>query len=121
MVKLGGFDYSIYIKDNTSESVGTIFYAAPEIIKNLEYDEKCDLWSFGITLYELLFGKLPYGINATTNIIKQSIYYEDNFYYNKFGNPIIDTIFQKLLTLNRKNRVNHKDIFYYIYQNKNIF
>ena len=121
MVKLGGFDYSIYIKDNTSESVGTIFYAAPEIIKNLEYDEKCDLWSFGITLYELLFGKLPYGINATINIIKQSIYYEDNFYYNKFGNPIIDTIFQKLLTLNRKNRVNHKDIFDYIYQNENIF
>ena len=83
LVKLGGFDYSIYIKDNTSESVGTIFYASPEIIKNLEYDEKCDLWSFGITLYELLFGKLPYGINATINIIKQSIYYEDNFYYNK--------------------------------------
>ena len=95
LVKLGGFDYSIYIKDNTSESVGTIFYAAPEIIKNLEYDEKCDLWSFGITLYELLFGKLPYGINATINIIKQSIYYEDNFYYNKFGNPIIDIMKNK--------------------------
>ena len=43
LVKLGGFDHAIYIKDNTSESVGTIFYAAPEIIKNLEYDEKCDL------------------------------------------------------------------------------
>ena len=27
LIKLGGFDYSIYIKDNTSESVGTIFYA----------------------------------------------------------------------------------------------
>ena len=51
-IKLGGFDYSIYIKDNTSESVGTIFYAAPEIIKNLEYDEKCDLWNFGIKFYE---------------------------------------------------------------------
>ena len=33
LVKLGGFDYAIYIKDNTYESVGTIFYAAPEIIK----------------------------------------------------------------------------------------
>ena len=83
LVKLGGFDHAIYIKDNTSESVGTIFYAAPEIIKNLEYDEKCDLWSLGITLHELLFGKLPYGLNATINIIKQSIYYEDNFYYDK--------------------------------------
>ena len=121
LVKLGGFDYAIYIKDNTSESVGTIFYAAPEIIKNLEYDEKCDLWSFGIILHELLFGILPYGKSVTINIIKQSIYYEDNFYYHKYEVPIIDTIFQKLLTLNRKNRVNHKDIFDYIYQNENIF
>ena len=31
-VKLGGFNFSIYIKDNTFESVGSYFYAAPEII-----------------------------------------------------------------------------------------
>ena len=87
----------------------------------MEYDEKCDLWSFGITFHELLFGYLPYGKNPTINIVKQSIYYEDNFYYNNFENPVINTIIGKLLTLNRKNRVNHKDIFDYIYQNKNIF
>ena len=42
-VKLGGFEHAIFIKNNISESVGFYFYAAPEIIKNLEYDEKCDL------------------------------------------------------------------------------
>ena len=89
-VKLGGFDYAIYTKDNTSESVGSYFYAAPEIIKNLEYDEKCDLWSFGITLYELLFEKLPYGRNVTINLIKQSIYYEDNFHYDKTNNDFFN-------------------------------
>ena len=37
-IKLGDFGCSIYIKDNTSEPIGTIFYAAPEIIKNISYD-----------------------------------------------------------------------------------
>ena len=47
-IKLGCFDHAIYIKDKSSEQVGSYFYAAPEIIKNLEYDENCDLWSLGI-------------------------------------------------------------------------
>ena len=48
-------------KDNNYEKIGTLSYAAPEIIKSLKYDEKCDLWSLGITLYESIFGYLPYG------------------------------------------------------------
>jgi serine/threonine protein kinase len=30
-------------------------YTAPEIINNLEYDEKSDIWSIGIIIYELYF------------------------------------------------------------------
>ena len=121
LVKLSGFDYAIYIKDNTSESVGSIFYAAPEIIKNLEYDEKCDLWSLGINLYELLFLKLPYGKNVTINIIKHSICYEDNFCYDKTNSDEINYIFQNLLTLNRKNRINHRKFFDFLFKIQNIF
>ena len=64
VTKLGDFGCSIFIKDNTSDSIGTILYAAPEILQNLPYDEKCDLWSLGVTLHELYFGLLPYGPSA---------------------------------------------------------
>ena len=39
-VKLGGFGCSIMTKDNNYEKIGTLSYAAPEIIKSLKYDEK---------------------------------------------------------------------------------
>ena len=40
IIKIGDFGCSIFIKDNTSEQIGTILYTAPEIIKNVQYDEK---------------------------------------------------------------------------------
>ena len=40
--------------------VGTPLTMAPEILENREYNEKCDLWSLGIVLYQLLFGNNPF-------------------------------------------------------------
>ena len=36
--------------------------------ENLPYNEKCDLWSLGVTLHELYFGLLPYGPSANMNL-----------------------------------------------------
>ena len=38
---------------------GTLKYMAPEILKNKDYNYKCDLWSLGIIIYFLKFGKFP--------------------------------------------------------------
>ncbi len=33
---------------------------APEIISDSEYTNKADIWSLGITYYEMLFGCIPF-------------------------------------------------------------
>ncbi|KAK0602818.1 hypothetical protein LWI29_037237 [Acer saccharum] len=40
--------------------VGTHEYLAPEIIKGGGHGSAVDWWTFGIFLYELLFGKTPF-------------------------------------------------------------
>jgi serine/threonine-protein kinase SRPK3 len=38
--------------------IQTRYYRAPEIILGCHYDEKCDMWSVGCVLFELLTGKI---------------------------------------------------------------
>ena len=89
IAKLGDFGCSIFIQDNISDPIGTILYSSPEILKKIEYNEKCDLWSLGVTLHELYFGVPPYGPNYNINIIMESIF-ADKFLIKKTKFPSLD-------------------------------
>ena len=39
---------------------GTLPYLAPEILRSNPHSEQSDLWSFGVLLYEMLTGSLPF-------------------------------------------------------------
>ncbi|KAF6137072.1 hypothetical protein GIB67_030836 [Kingdonia uniflora] len=62
--------------------VGTHEYLAPEIIKGEGHGSAVDWWTFGIFLYELLFGKTPFkgsGNRATLfNVVGQPLRFPDN-------------------------------------------
>ncbi|WCJ34348.1 Protein kinase superfamily protein [Euphorbia peplus] len=61
--------------------VGTHEYLAPEIIKGKGHGAAVDWWTFGIFLYELLYGKTPFkgSCNEETldNVVTQSLKFPD--------------------------------------------
>ena len=113
--KIGDFSCAIYIKDiKDSEPMGTIWYAAPEIIKNLDYDEKCDMWSVGITLFETYFGVSPYGYNMNIDKINDMIDDEENFKFRKTNIPTLDILFKLLLQIDPEKRMSHSEFYDYV-------
>ena len=124
IIKLGDFGCSVLIKENNSEKMGSLFYSAPEILQDLKYDERCDLWSLGVTLFELYFGVLPYGNEPDENIILNMIDDENNFIFRKSGIANLDILFKCLLAIDPNKRMTFQELFEYVsndnFMNKNV-
>ena len=115
-IKLGDFSCSIFIKDNTSDPIGTFIYSSPEIISEIEYNEKSDLWSLGITLFEIFFGYPPYGPDPSPNTVKNIVLDDNNnFIIEKTNIPTLDILFKRLLVINPDNRMTFDEFFNYVF------
>lgn len=57
-VKLCDFGWSVHLDEKRRKTVcGTLQYLAPEMVIDRQYDEKVDIWSLGVMMYEMLIGK----------------------------------------------------------------
>jgi len=85
--------------------VCTVYYVAPEVLKG-EYDELCDVWSIGVTLYILLVGVPPFAAdtdNATLKLVRKGAYTFDMPEWSYVSDDAKDMI-RHMLEMDRKKR-----------------
>ncbi len=55
-------------KTMTEKAIGSVHYISPEQAKGEPTDEKADIYSIGILLYEMLTGKLPFEADSAVSV-----------------------------------------------------
>jgi serine/threonine protein kinase len=139
-LSISDFDFSASaLKRKYYKLCGTPYYMAPEIILNIEkfeelmssnnfsnkkkkiYDNKIDLWSYGICLYELVFNILPFSNMTEINDLKifysnsntQSLIYK-NIDQKHIISDDLKILLKKLLTIDPDYRFSTDELFNYI-------
>ncbi|RWS26942.1 hypothetical protein B4U80_07497 [Leptotrombidium deliense] len=66
---IDGIENSAYFENFESYTLGTVRYMAPELFKNSKPTTKCDIYSFGIIMWQLVCRTIPYSNIESPEII----------------------------------------------------
>jgi serine/threonine protein kinase len=94
-------------ENNTGRLIGTILYMSPEQLQNSDdVDERADIYSLGVSLYEMLTGKLPFYGESVGEVVLKILTDEPEL--PSKANPglpkCLDSIIMKALSKNAGNR-----------------
>jgi serine/threonine protein kinase len=108
-LKLADFGWSVHAPNSRRNTIcGTLDYLPPEMVVGKEYDEKVDVWTIGVLLYEFLVGSTPFEApnqRATMYRIR-----DVDLKFPYFVPPLARDLIIKFLQKDPAKRINLKDV-----------
>lgn len=127
-IKLADFGFARKFKNQNDlcddEFLGTPEFTAPEIFKNIEYTNKVDIWSVGVSLFVMLVAKYPtcsYSNNPKKCrwLIERGLLNFQLLYELDISEDAIDLV-KKLCTLDPDSRITAEDALNHPWLTKNL-
>ena len=103
-----GFSKELSIYNIRTTHLGTPATMAPEIMMNMPYDDKSDLWSVGIMMYQLYYKEIPYDGMTEMEILNKI---KANTPYKQPEDNNFRDLLNKIFVMNPQNRINWNDYF----------
>lgn len=90
---------------------GSPMYMAPELLTRNRYNMKADFWSYGIIMYELLFGERPFKVSETSrnpyeDLVMMTYTKNIDFHIDYKYTSECNDLLQRLLNKNKDSRIN---------------
>ena len=112
LIKLIDFGFATFIPKNGKllhEFLGTPQYCSPEIVSRYGYNEKSDIWSAGIILFNMITGYEPFKGESLSSLSDDIKYKKINFEY--IEDDKLRSLVEKMLEREIYKRINAKDAF----------
>ncbi|CAD8203142.1 unnamed protein product [Paramecium octaurelia] len=114
-IKIADFGFAKYYnQDDVFVSYcGTPATMAPEILNKQNYDFKCDIWSLGVILYQLIFKKYHWkgNVRGIADLQKQlqqfKVEFDNSVKLSDEGKDIIS----RMLVSDKEKRINYQELF----------
>lgn len=116
-VKLSDFSESISDQKEMKDKVGSPAFQAPEVLEidpEKGYNKKCDIWSLGVTFYNMLYGQLPWSSNTVEKLIHEVKNCSGSNLYIPTKpkiNPMIVDLLKRMICPNQEDRIRWKELF----------
>ena len=111
-VKIGDFGYSKSLNSSMEKAlslVGTPYYFSPEICNGKVYSFKSDIWSLGVTLYELCTLHVPFEGKSILEVIKKIKISDYKPISNKYSSSL-GSLIKSMMEVDEDKRICLNDI-----------
>jgi len=111
LIKIGDLGISTVLRTRklAKTQIGTPLYLAPEVWKRQPYDEKCDMWSLGVVIYEMMTFAFPFVGKTTEDLGRRIVGGRYAQMYTSYSSDL-QNIVKSLLQVNPEARPSAKQL-----------